>query len=488
MRRRRILVGFVAAVLLGCAASGSRDGDAKPEPAEGATAVTYIHDSHGPPTAVRSSHGDVAARILAAARERSVAYERLRHLCHVIGPRLSGTDSMEKAVDWALATMHEGGLENVRGEPVMVPRWVRGAESATLLSPREAPLRMLGLGNSVGTTQGPVTAEVVVAADFDALEALGETVRGKIVLFNRAMPPYDPEKGAGYGATVAYRVAGPSRAAARGAVACLVRSVTARSLATPHTGMLSYADDQPAIPAAALAVEDAELLAGLVAAGEKVVVRLSMEARFEDDVPSHNVVGEIRGSELPDEVVLLGAHLDSWDVGHGAHDDGGACVAVMEALRLLRALDLRPRRTLRAVLFANEENGLRGARAYDAAHAGEKHAFAIEADSGVFRPLGYTTPAAGVDPAAARSRALMRDVVALLDPVGAGRLRDGGGGADIGPLEARGVPVMGLDVEGSTYFDIHHTEADTFDKIVKEDLDLCVASLAVVGYVLADLP
>jgi carboxypeptidase Q len=440
------------------------------------------------PDDIGRRYGDIAARLLEAARTDSLAHERLRHLCDSIGPRLSGSKAMEEAVRWTADLMRKDGLDSVRIEPVMVPHWVRGAESATLVEPREAPLRMLGLGNSVGTPPEGITAEVVVAADFDALEALGERVRGRIVLFNRPMQAFDPATGTGYGEAVAYRVNGPSRASALGAVACLVRSVTARSLATPHTGMLRYAEDIPPIPAAAISTEDAETLARLFADGERVVVRLRMEARFEDDAPSHNVVGEITGSELPGEIVLLGAHLDSWDVGHGAHDDGGPCLAVVEALRLIRAAGLRPRRTLRAVLFTNEENGLRGGRAYADTHSVEVplHRFAIETDSGAFRPLGFTTPAP-TDSAGAARWELQRQVLALLDPVGAGRLSPGGGGADITPLEERGVPVMGLDVDMSTYFDIHHTEADTFDKVVKEDLDLCVGVLAVVGFVLADL-
>jgi len=431
----------------------------------------------------------VAAALIDAARTRSLAHARLQHLCDRIGHRLSGSAALGEAVRWCEETMRADGLDGVRTEEVMVPAWIRGRESAVLLEPAERPLAMLGLGNSVGTPVGGIAAEVVVAADFDALAALGESVRGRIVLFNRPMPAFDPETGSGYGEAVPYRVSGPSRAAAMGAVAVLVRSLTATSLRTPHTGMLRYLADAPRVPAAAISVEDAEMLARFAASGERVVVRLSMEARFGPDVASANVVGEILGSEDPGEVVVMGGHLDSWDVGQGAHDDGGSCVAAMEALRLIRSLGLRPRRTLRVVLWVNEENGLRGARAYAEAHAAElkDHVAAIEADSGSYRPLGFTTPPAK-DARGERMRARLREVVALLDPVGAGALLDGGGGADIGPMEPAGVPQIGLMVDESRYFDIHHTEADTFDKVVKEELDLCAAALAVVGFVIADMP
>jgi hypothetical protein len=348
---------------------------------------------------------------------------------------------------------------------------------------------MLGLGNSIGTPPEGIEADVVPVRDFDHLAALGDAVRGKIVLYTKAMPPYDAERGAGYGETVIYRTQGASRAAKQGAVAALVRSVTATSLRTPHTGTLTYALDAPRIPAAALSVEDATWIERRAADGVKVRVRLTMEARFGEDVPSANVVGELRGAARPDEVVLVGAHLDSWDVGHGAHDDGANCVAVMEALRTLSCLGLRPRRTIRAVLFVNEENGLRGAIAYAAKEreALGSHVAAVEADAGCYAPLGFTAPAPK-GPRAAAAQERMRDLLTLLAPLGASRLREGGSGADIGLLEPSGVPLFGLDVEGSRYFDVHHTEADTFEKVAKEDLDRVAAVLAVTAFVLADAP
>jgi carboxypeptidase Q len=451
------------------------------------------------------AYGPTVERILAAARTDSRAYEKLRTLCDRIGNRLSGSEGLEKAVAWAAETMRADGLENVRTEPVMVPKWVRGEGVVLLSVPRFQRLQSLAIGNSVGTqglgestrfADGPnmLVADVVAARDWKDLEALGEKVKGRIVLLHHPMRPYEPGKDVGYGESVDYRVNGASRAAKMGAVGVLVCSATARSLGTPHTGTLRYAEDAPKIPAACLSPEDSEMLLRLVEAGETVQVTMHHTCHFEPDVPSANVVGEIRGSEKPEEIVVFGGHLDSWDVGQGAHDDGGPCMAVVEALRLLKSLGLRPRRTIRAVLFVNEENGLRGGKQYAKDHASERHVAALEADSGAFRPTGFSTPfpKPEMDPEKqarlSRQVARLRDVVALLEAAGAGRLEDGGGGADIGPLEEQGVPQIGLEVDMATYFDIHHTAADTFEKVKRSEIDLCAGVLAAAVYVLADLP
>ena len=446
------------------------------------------HEGSSSQTPIADRYRDAAARIEEAARTDSRAYAKLAYLCDRIGHRLSGSEALDRAVRWTSETMRSDGLDS-RLEPVMVPVWVRGRESCALVAPRERPLRMLGLGNSVGTIPGGITAEVVPVRDFDDFVSLGDSVRGKIVLYTARMPPYDAQMGAGYGETVKFRVAGPSRAAAAGAVAVLVRSVTAHSLQSPHTGTLRYDDKSPKIPAAALTTEDADFLARLCASGEKVTVRLDMEAHFAPDAQSANVIGELRGSELPHEIVVFGGHLDTWDVGQGAQDDGGAVCAVMESLRLLRSLGLRPRRTIRAVLFTNEENGLAGGRGYAERHRAQMpdHVAAIEADSGTFQPLGFESLKAE-DDRGARINARLDDIVTLLAPIGAARRKDGGGGADIGPMAVYGVPQISLDVDGRTYFDFHHTEADTLDKVSKTDLDRCTAALATLVYVLADMP
>jgi carboxypeptidase Q len=455
---------------------------------------------------LKSEYGPTVERILAAARTDGRAHERLRHLCDVIGHRLSGSEGLEKAVAWAADVMRESGLENVRTEPVMVPKWVRGKGEVWLSVPRFQRLQSLAIGNSVGT-QGmgesmkfgkegldDLVADVVAVRDWAGLEALGDRVKGKVVLFHHPMKPYEPGKEPGYGESVDYRVNGASRAAKLGAVGVLVCSATARSLGTPHTGSLRYADDAAKIPAACLSPEDSEMLLRLCEAGQAVQVSMHHTCRFEADAPSANVVGEIRGREKPDEIVVFGGHLDSWDVGQGAHDDGGPCMAVVEALRLLKSLGLRPRRTVRAVLFTNEENGLRGGRQYAKDHASERHVAALETDSGCFRPVGFSTPFPKPDMPAEQQAALarvverLRAVAALLEPIGAGRVEDGGGGADIGPLKEFGVPQIGLEVDMATYFDVHHTAADTFDKVKKDELDLCAGVLAAAVYVLADMP
>ena len=419
-----------------------------------------------------------AGRIIGAALVSNRAWERLAHLTDHIGHRLSGSKSLERAIEWALAEMKRDGLDNVRGEKVMVPHWVRGEESLELTAPRPMQLAMLGLGNSVGTPADGVRAEAVVVRNFAELDALGERVRGKIVVYNA---PFT-----NYGATVQYRGSGASRAARYGAAAVLVRSITPVSLQSPHTGGLNYDQRQPKIPAAAISIEAAELLQRMHDRGDRPTLRLKMEAKFLPDAESANVIAELRGSEKPDEVVLIAGHYDSWDVGQGAHDDGGGCIIAWEAVRLLKELGLRPRRTIRVVLYTNEENGLRGGNAYRDAHRSElaKHIFAIESDSGTYRPEGLGLAATA--PPQVRSNLL--EIAKLLGGIGADGIAPSGGGADIGPIMREGVLGASLDVDGSHYFDIHHTESDTLDKINPRDLQLCVATMAVFAYTLADLP
>ena len=354
-----------------------------------------------------------------------------------------------------------------------------------MTAPREARLPMLGLGGSVGTPPEGIEAEVVVVANEAELEALGEGAVGKIILFDNPMPAFDPEKGAGYGETVRFRVGGARLAAAQGAVACLIRSVTATSLRSPHTGVMYYEDAPRRIPAAALTAEDASMIHRFQERGIPVRVKLVMGATDEGLVPSANVVAELRGSESPDEVVVIGGHLDSWDVGTGAHDDGAGCITAMEALSVLRRMGLRPRRTIRVVLWTNEENGLAGADAYAAAHEGETHVAGIESDSGGFRPQVLSLQRV-------KDVALARDRLAvlgeMLSVVGIERTVVGGSGADLGPLESTGALLIGLRTEGSRYFDYHHSHADTFDKIDEADLTRNVAAMAALAFVLADLP
>ena len=417
-----------------------------------------------------------ADRLIDAALADSSAWNRIAVLTETFGSRFSGTPALERAIDWTLAEMKRDGLQNVRGEQVMVPRWVRGNERADLVSPREASLPMLGLGGSIGTSHDGITAEVLVVSSFDDLGAKAAKARGKIVLFD---VPFTS-----YGSTVRYRGTAAVEAARVGAVASLVRSVGPFSMRTPHTGGMRYDSSVKQIPSAAITGEDASMLHRMQDRGERIVVKLAMGARTLPDVRSRNVIGEIVGSVKPEEVVVIGGHIDSWDVGRGAMDDAGGVIAAWEAVRLMHKLGMRPRRTVRVVGWTNEENGLRGATGYRDAHRAEidKHILAIESDGGVFEPKGFGFT--GSDSAFA----IVSGIASLLNRIGAGELRRGGGGADIGPIMALGVPGMGLLVDGTRYFWYHHTDADTVDKLDPGDVAKCVAAMAVMAYVAADMP
>lgn len=432
-----------------------------------------------PPPRVKSDeYRERASRIIGAALTSDVAYRRLAWLTDRIGHRLSGSESLERAITWAVSEMKRDGLDNVRAEKVMVPHWVRGEESLELLEPASRKLPMLGLGNSTGTPPEGITAEAVVVRNFDELDALGERVRGKIVVYNAPFTTY--------GQTVAYRGSGASRASKYGAVAAIVRSITPVSLQTPHTGALRYSEESPKIPAAAVTIEGAEMLQRMYDRGERPKLQLKMEARFLPDAESANVVAELKGSEKPDEIVLVSGHFDSWDVGQGAHDDGGGCIVSWEVARLLKSLKLRPRRTIRVVLFTNEENGVRGGNGYRDAHKAEvsKHILAVESDIGVFRPTGFGLS----DKASLQARADFVEIAKLLSGIRADRIDPDGEGTDIGPIMREGVTGASLNVDASRYFDIHHTHADTFDKVSPQELAACVAALAVMAYVVADMP
>ena len=423
-----------------------------------------------------ASYRDPAARLITEAQSSAFAWERLAFLGDTFGHRLSGSDALENAIKWAVSEMKKDGLDNVRAEPVKVPHWVRGQESFEITAPFRSSLVMLGLGNSVGTPAEGVEAEVLVVRSFDELDEAGSSVRGKIVLFNVPFTSYSD--------TVQYRSSGPSRAAKLGAAAALVRSVGPTGLRTPHTGTLRYTEGVAQIPGAAISVEDAERLQRMQNRGTSVRVRLKMDAKFLPDADSANVVGEIRGRERPDEIIVVSGHFDSWDVGTGSTDDGGGCIVTWEALRLMKKLNLRPRRTVRVVLYTNEENGLAGGRAYLARHRGQldKHVMMLESDSGVFKPTGFGFTGSEA------ARATVHEIATLLKGIQADQIGPAGGGADIGPsVEAGQVPAMSLEVDGN-YFLIHHTPADTVDKIDAADMSKASAAIAVMAYVIADMP
>ncbi len=428
------------------------------------------------------SYRETAQRIIEAARGDAFAWNRLAEMTDTFGHRLSGSPGLEAALRWSAEELRKDGLESVRLEKVMVPRWVRGRESVEIVEPFPSPLVMLGLGNSVGTPAEGISAEVVIVKSFEELEKKAAQVKDRIVFYNVEYTSY--------GETVRYRGAGASRAAKLGAVGMLLRSVGPIGLRTPHTGALRYESDAPKIPAAAITVEDANRLQRIHDRGRRIVVRLKMEAQFLPDAESANVIGEIRGREKPEEIVLVGGHMDSWDAATGAMDDGGGVIATWEALRVIKKLGLRPRRTLRFVGFTNEENGGRGGQAYRDQHKDElaKHVVAIESDNGAFRlrGFGFTGPAAG--------RAQVEEIAKLLEPLAATEIGPGGGGADIAPLAqaaiAAGlvVPTMSPIVEGSRYFIYHHTPADTVERLDPRDIASVVAGVAVMAYVIADLP
>jgi Zn-dependent M28 family amino/carboxypeptidase len=426
------------------------------------------------------TYREPAAKIVAAALGGQRALARVAALTELAGPRPAGSPALERAIAWARDAFVADGQENVALEPVRVPVWARGHEAAEIVAPAPRTLAVLGLGNSVGTPPEGITADVLAVASFDELTARAAEAKGKIVLYNRPMPAGNA--GAAYGQTLPYRIKGASSAAAHGAVAALVRSLATASLGAPHTGAMHY-DPGPRIPTAALSVEDADLVARLAARGP-VRVHLTLQDEARPDADSFNVLAELRGRERPDEIVVIGAHIDSWDVGQGAQDDGSGCAIVMEALSTLRRLGLTPRRTIRAVLFTSEEIGVRGGHTYAERHAAElpRHAGAFETDIGAGTPLGIRMDAA--PGAVAEARVL----ATLLAPIGATLVDTGFAGSDIEPMGAAGVPLFGLYSDPAHYFDVHHSVADTLEKIDPAALGRNVAAMATWAFVVADRP
>jgi carboxypeptidase Q len=424
-----------------------------------------------------NTYRDTATRLIKAATADDFAWQRLAELTDTFGNRLSGSDNLGRAIVWAAETMKKDGLENVRTEKVMVPKWSRGKESAEIVDPPRHPLSILGLGGSVATPPGGLEAEVLVVDSFNELRMRGSDAKGRIVLFNQAFTNYAD--------TVSYRTGSARAAAQAGAVGVLVRSIGPVGLRTPHTGSVQYQSDLPQIPAAAISGEDANRIARMAARGRKVRIHLSLDGRSDGDAESANVVGEIRGRERPEEIVVLGGHLDSWDVGAGASDDGVGCVITWEALRLMKKLGIQPRRTVRLVLWTNEENGTRGAAAYAERYASTamNHVFALEADSGVFEParFGFSGSLA--------ARNMIREITSLLAPLNLAETISGGGGADIDPIAQAGrAPTMAYMGDPTRYFTIHHTPADTVERIAPEEVSKGAAAIAVVIYVIAEMP
>ncbi len=426
---------------------------------------------------VFEKYKDAAARIMTAAYADTAAWERLAYMCDTFGPRLSGSDNLEKSIEWIYNEMKKDGLENVRKEPVLITNWSRGTEYCQLIEPRTDNIPMLGLGGSIGTGPEGITAQVLVVKDTNELWQKAGEAKGSIVLFNA---PWE-----GYGKTVQFRMNGASWAARVGAVASLIRSVSPIGMRNPHTGMMRYDENYLQIPHAAITHEDAMLLQRLYDRGQNPVVKLYMEAQTNEDAPSYNVMGELTGREKPGEIVAIGGHIDSWDAGTGAHDDGGGCIATWEALKLLKETGLVPRRTVRAVMWVNEENGLKGGYAYAEKHKDEPHHLLFEFDSGVYPPYGIRFSGSPEQFSYVESmNPLFEMIVPGLKAV------EGGGGVDIRPMaEVTGTPQMSLGTEDNgEYFHHHHSPTDTIDKVNPKVLIDCIAAIALAIYIYADMP
>jgi hypothetical protein len=423
------------------------------------------------------------AQLLRAGAASRGAAQIVQNLVDEVGPRLAGSPGGAAAIQWAIRTLRERGFSNVHPEPVTVPHWERGEESAAVVWPVAQPLQLTALGGSIATPPGGIEAEVVLLDSLEALDGMSKgSVSGKIVFFD--VPMARARDGSGYGKAVRVRTQGSLQAAAAGAAAVLIRSIGTDHNRLPHTGAMRRDEQAPTVPAAALSVPDAELLHRLVAEHKTVKVRLRLGCRWLPDAQSANVVGDIPGSASPEQIVLLAAHLDSWDLGTGAIDDGAGVGIVVHAAQLIASLPEPPKRTIRVVLFANEENGLSGAHAYAQAHREEaaSHVAALEADSGTAR--AYALRYLG----APEGRPKLALIAGDLKPLGIElNTDDAHGGADLGPLRALGVPMIDIAQDVSTYFDFHHTANDTWDRVDPEALAAVAAAFAVVADGVANL-
>ncbi|XP_074125010.1 carboxypeptidase Q isoform X1 [Sminthopsis crassicaudata] len=425
-----------------------------------------------------AGYQDVAKAIIDLAvcgKAQNRSYERLALLVDTVGPRLSGSKNLEKAIQIMYQNLINDGLENVHLEPVKVPHWERGQESAVMLEPRNHSMAILGLGSSIGTPPEGITAEVLVVSSFDELHRRASEAKGKIVVYNQ---PYKD-----YGETAQYRVQGAVEAAKVGAVASLIRSVASFSIYSPHTGIQFYQDGVPQIPTACITVEDAEMMARMASRGTKIVIQLKMEAKNYPDTESFNTVAEITGSKYPEQVVLVSGHLDSWDVGQGALDDGSGAFVSWEALSLIKDLGLRPKRTLRLVMWTAEEQGGVGSLQYYQLHKVNISNFSLvmESDLGNFMPTGLAFT--GSD----KARAIIKEVMNLLQPINITQVFEDGDGTDINYWIKAGVPGASLLDDLKQYFSFHHSHGDTMTALDPMQMNYSAAVWAVVSYVIADL-
>jgi carboxypeptidase Q len=436
-----------------------------------------------PDTPKSRPYEDLAKQIITTGLSTDESYHILTELCTTIGARLAGSPQAAQAVSWAKRKMEDYGFSNVRLESVTVPHWIRGPkEEASIIrsSGEILPMKICALGGSIATPKDGITARVVEVKSFDELKSLGEDARGRIVFFNRPMDQTKIYPFEAYGGAVNQRTQGAVEAAQVGGVGTIVRSMTERADDVPHTGAMNYVDSIRKVPTAALSIAAANLLDSLLRIDPWLQVKLKLTCQTLPDVESSNVIGEITGTEYPNEIVLVGGHLDSWDKGQGAHDDGTGVSQSIEALRLIKSLGLQPKRTIRVVLFMNEEHGLNGGKAYAAdIPASEKHIAAIETDAGGFSPRGFGVSSDSV------TFAKIARWSHLLEPMDAEEIRRGGGGADISPLARSHIPMIGLRVDSQRYFDYHHSDSDTIDKVNERELELGATTLAILAYVLA---
>ncbi|MGZ3904233.1 MAG: M20/M25/M40 family metallo-hydrolase [Bacteroidia bacterium] len=437
-------------------------------------------------TILSAQNGDSATirKIYTYHLKESKSYENLRILCKNIGGRISGSPQAERSVEWAKQAMIKAGADTVYLIPCMVPKWVRGAKETcdAISGSKKEKLTVCALGGSVGTPKGGLTAKVISVSSFDELEKLGaEKIKGNIVFFNVSFDAALISTGSAYGKTVTYRYSGPSKAAKLGAVATIVKSMTLANDDHPHTGVMSYDTlVKEQIPCFAISAKGAASLNELLNKNNNLQLHLFSDCKMLPDVPSFSVVGEIRGQEIPDEVIVVGGHLDSWDTGEGAHDDGAGVVQSIEVIAAFKNSAIKNKRTIRAIAFMNEENGLRGGKsylAYATAEKNKKHIAAIESDGGglVPRSLGISVTA--------DTLSYYKKWSALFEPYMV-TINGAGGGADIGPLEKLGTTQMSLNVDNQRYFDYHHTPADVFENVHKRELELGSAAMTSLIYLL----
>lgn len=444
-------------------------------------AATVLLSSHF--TQAQNADSITMKRISDEVMLHSTCYDNLKVLCKEIGHRLSGTPAAANAVVWGQKAMTAAGADTVWLQPVNVPHWVRGKERLQIraVGKNAYDLQMLSIGNTVGTDGKILSAQVVMVNDIDAFKKLPKNqVRGKIIFFNYHFKQDLVNTFDGYGDAGFYRWTAPNWASARGAAGVIIRSVSTGLDDFPHTGSMRYADTVQPIPAVAIGNTGADKLEADCKKGT-VTAMLNSECKMLPDVRSYNVIGEIKGTEQPEKIVLVGGHLDSWDIGEGAHDDGAGCVQSIEVIRALKALDIKPRYTIRAVLFMNEENGLKGGLAYaDSAKARkEDHLFAIETDAGGFSPRGIGL-AMNND-----KRKQVQQYRDLFLPYGVYDFDGDEGGADISPLHRQGVPAAGLRPDPQRYFDLHHTANDVFEQINHRELKMGAATLAQIVYLIS---